>query len=208
MSAALVAALLGSVVLFLWLIGACQRLRGLRQLVTRAFAPVDVQIQHRSELLLRWADDLRVARELGSRRENAWPPADFSIAQGGATRAHSAQDDHTFEALVAACGQLHAACDALRASPARRGAASSVRVADAALTEARARLQAEPPPPPDRRSSRDRQVLVDQLAAADQALAVARGHFNAATQAYNRAAGQFPTWLMARLCGFRAAGSL
>jgi LemA protein len=207
MSVTLIAVSLGAAVLLFWLVGAFQRLSALRRVIVQQFAPVDVQIQHRRELLLRWADDLRVARGLGARRENAWPPADFSLAQRHQPAPLGADDSHTHEALVAACNQLHAACDALRAMPARRGAASSVRVAEAALTDARARLQAVPPPP-DRRISRDRQLLLDQLAAADQALSAARSQFNAATQMYNHATGQFPTWLMARVCGFRSAGSL
>jgi LemA protein len=44
-----------------------------------------------------------------------------------------------------------------------------------------------------------------ELAGVDTALAFARREFNAAVAAYNEAVDQFPTVLLARVFGFRAA---
>ena len=47
-----------------------------------------------------------------------------------------------------------------------------------------------------------------ELDTADNTLGFARRQFNAATQLYNEALDQFPTWLIAGLFGFRGAGTL
>ena len=48
----------------------------------------------------------------------------------------------------------------------------------------------------------------EELAAADSTLLFARRQFNEATQRYNEALHQFPTWVIAGLFGFRGAGTL
>jgi LemA family len=53
-----------------------------------------------------------------------------------------------------------------------------------------------------------RAALQQQLAASDATLAFARRQFNAAVQDYNLAVHQFPTWLVANLFHFRAAGAM
>ena len=46
------------------------------------------------------------------------------------------------------------------------------------------------------------------LAEGDTTLAFARRQFNEAVQHYNHAVGQFPTWVIAGMFGFRAASTL
>ena len=47
-----------------------------------------------------------------------------------------------------------------------------------------------------------------RLAEGDTTLAFARRQFNEAVQAYNHAVGQFPTWVIAGMFGFRKASTL
>ena len=51
-------------------------------------------------------------------------------------------------------------------------------------------------------------MLGEELAAADSTLGFARRQFNEATQNYNDALDQFPTWVIAGLFRFRGAGTL
>ena len=46
------------------------------------------------------------------------------------------------------------------------------------------------------------------LAAVDASLGFARHQYNDAAQIYNDAVAQFPTWIIAGVFGFRAAGAL
>ena len=70
------------------------------------------------------------------------------------------------------------------------------------LAQARARLPAWPA------ENETLAGLSAELSAGDTTLAFARRQFNDGVEAYNRAAGQFPTWVIAGLFGFRKAGTL
>ena len=181
MTDAQIVAMAGGAVLVFWAVGAYNRLIALRDGVAKAFAPVDAQLQHRHELLLQWADGLH------------------SVLDQAPSR---------YEAVVMACAQLQSACDRLRARPGTGSAATSVRLAEEALTAARQRLQAELPARQQRVSGLEREIDSDPLAAADNTLAFARSQFNAATKAYNEAIRQFPTRLVASAFGLQAAGML
>jgi LemA protein len=110
--------------------------------------------------------------------------------------------------LQAACGQLQAACDVVRSRPSAARPAASLRLAEETLADARARLAAELPAKPELLAGLAVAVLGEDLAAADSTLAFARRQFNEATQNYNDAIDQFPTWLIAGLFQFRGAGTL
>ncbi len=154
-------------VLVFWSVGAYNRLVGLRNELLRCFTPVDEQFRARQALLQRWAD--------------------------GAADA----DPAVLESFRAACLQAEAACAHVRASPARAGTLTSLRLAEEILAQARARMAA----------SND-ETLTAALGEADTTLAFARRQFNEAAHAYNRAVSQFPTWVLAGLFGFRKAGTL
>lgn len=181
MNAPQIATLLGCAVLMFWAVGAYNRLMALRNDLTKAFAPVDAQVQRRHALLLQWADGLSAMLDHG-------------------TPLH--------DGVLSACGQLQAACDGLRARPGARGAASSLRLAEEALSAARVRLQAELPARQERLSGLEIEANTEQLAAADNTLAFARVQFNTATQTYNDAIRQIPTRLVASVFGFQPAGTL
>lgn len=105
-------------------------------------------------------------------------------------------------ALRAACGQVEAAWLHARGRPGGRDAIASLRLADEILVDARSRLPVPSVPGSELAS------LTTQLQAVDATLAFARGRFDDAVRAYNRAVRQFPTVLLVRLFGFRRAATL
>lgn len=170
----IIGAVLAAVLLF-WAVGAYNRLVRLRGAIVRRFAPVDAQFRARHALLLQLTDALAPVLA------NAGP---------------------RIEALRAACQQLEAACAHARQRPGAIGAITSLRLADAILTEARARL-----PVPSAPGS-ELAALNAQLQSSDTMLAFARRQFDDAVIDYNRAVKQFPTLLLVGLFGFRAAATL
>ena len=106
------------------------------------------------------------------------------------------------DALRAACRQADAAREHARSRPGAASAVTSLRVAEDILADARSRV------PVQSMAGADVPDLNAELATSDTALAFARGEFNAAVAAYNEAVRQFPTVLVARLFGFRAAAAL
>ena len=168
-------------VLVFWAVGAYNRLVSLRNDISRAFVPVDAQIRQRHLLLEQWVESLRPLRE---------------------------HDTQTLDAVLAACGQLQAACDVVRSRPSAARPMASLRLAEETLADARNRLKGELPAKPEMLAGVNFAVLGDELAAADGTLVFARRQFNEATQGYNDAMDQFPTWVIAGLFGFRGAGTL
>jgi LemA protein len=104
--------------------------------------------------------------------------------------------------LRSACAQADAARAHARMRPAVAGTITSLRLAEDILADARARIAGAWP------ASEPAQALRAELAAVDTTLAFARRQFNEAVAQYNRAVGQFPTWLVAGPFGFRSAGLL
>lgn len=103
------------------------------------------------------------------------------------------------DTLLAARSQAAIAAEHARHRPADAATVKSLALAEAALqaarssmTDADAATAAWPAP----------------LTATDNAVDYARGLFNDAALAYNRAARQFPTRIVARIFGFRPAGVL
>jgi LemA protein len=168
-------------VLVFWAVGAYNRLVSLRNDISKAFVPVDAQIRQRHMLLEQWVEALRPLLE------------------------HHPQ---AMDAVLAACNQLQAACDVVRARPSAARPMASLRLAEETLAEARARLKNELPAKPEMLAGLGMAVFGEELSAADSTLGFARRQFNEATQNYNDALDQFPTWLIAGLFRFRNAGTL
>jgi len=181
MTSTQIAAWVGVAVLVFWAVGAYNRLVSLRNDISRAFAPVDAQIRQRHVLLVQWVESLRPFLE------------------------HAPQ---ALDSVLAACGQLQTACDVVRARPSAARPMASLRVAEETLAEARSRLAAELPAKPEMLAGLGAAVLGEELAAAESTLGFARRQFNEATQTYNDAVDQFPTWVIAGLFRFRGAGTL
>ncbi|HNW64062.1 MAG TPA: LemA family protein [Piscinibacter sp.] len=116
--------------------------------------------------------------------------------------AQPAGDAALLDSLRAACRQAEAACSHARSRASNAGALTSLRLAEEILSQARARL-------PATEGGDDAQAaLAAALAEGDTTLAFARRQFNEAVQAYNHAVGQFPTWVIAGMFGFRKASTL
>lgn len=107
------------------------------------------------------------------------------------------------DALRAACRQADAAREHARARPGAAGAITSLRLAEEILADARGRL------PVQALGGADAALpeVNAQLGLNDATLVFARRDFNLAVAAYNEAVRQFPTAMLARLFGFRAAGT-
>lgn len=168
------AAVIAAVLLF-WSVGAYNRLVRLRAAIVRQFAPVEAQFRQRHVLLLELID------RLGGLLTQAGP---------------------RIEALRAACQQVEGACLHAKQRPGAAGAINSLRLADAILAEARARLPVPSAP------GTELAALSAQLQASDATLAFARRQFADAVEQYNRAVSQFPTLLLVGAFGFRAAATL
>ena len=106
------------------------------------------------------------------------------------------------DALRAACAQADAAHARARTRPWATGSTTSLRLAEDILSDTRARWPAET------NTSAELADIHTRLAASDATLAFARRQFNDAVEEYNHAVRQFPTWLIASLFSFRAAGAL
>jgi LemA protein len=173
-------------VLLFWAVGAYNRLVRLRAAIKQTFASVEAHVRQRDALLAQW---------LGA----------CSGALGGSA---DSAEVHTINAVRGACVQVMAAVDHARASPGDAQAIASLRLAEEVLIGARGRLSTELAAHSRSNLAWDTVMQTDELAAADGTLGFARGQFNGTVQAYNDAATQFPTWIIAGLFGFRAGGVL
>ncbi len=163
-----------------WAVGARNRLVSMRNEITRCFATVQTQIEQRQALLAQWLDSLTPL--LGDQAPE-------------------------LGSVQAACQQVRVACEHVCAKPTAAQAATSLRMAEETLAAARYRLASKLPTAAGN-ASLTQPSPGESLATADSTLAFARHQFNMSTQAYNEALMQFPTWVIAGLFGFRAAGTL
>lgn len=108
---------IGAALLF-WVVGAYNRLVGLRGSIVRQFAPVDAQFRLRHALLHEQLETLA------------------PLLDGNGP---------TLDVLNAACQQAEAACSHAKLRPGSTGAIASLRLAEEILNEARARLTAQLP---------------------------------------------------------------
>ena len=182
-------------VLVFWSVGAYNRLVRLRAAIKQAFTATESHIRQRDALLAQWAEASRAQ----------------------ASRAQATGESHAADAVLAACAQVLAASDHARAWPSGARAIAGLRLAEEVLGDARARLNTElaamAPLVPMSPMSLTRPVIAptpqaEALAAVDASLGFARHQYNDAAQTYNDAVAQFPTWVIAGVFGFRAAGAL
>jgi LemA protein len=168
-------------VLVFWAVGAYNRLVRLRNEIARSFTPVEAQMRQRHALLERWVEVLRPVL---------------------------VRDPDVLDAMTGACSQLLAACDVTRGRSSEARPMARLRLAEDTLAEARRRIQARLVASATVPQDPAYAALADEMANADTALAFARRQYNEASQNYNDALDQFPTWVIAGLFGFRGAGSL
>jgi len=168
-----------AVVLLFWIIGAYNRLVGLRNAISAAFAQVDEQLRRRQQLLYGLVEVLRPMM--------AAEPLD---------------------ALGAAVQQVQAAADATRPRACSAAAAASLGVAESVLSAALARWLMSVEQHEELRDREDMALRIAELRDIDLKLGFARQLFNDASLQYNRAVHQFPTRLLQPLFRFHSAGRL
>jgi LemA protein len=167
--------------LVFWMLGAHNRLVALRNDIGAAWAQVDEPMQQRAAAVTPLVTGLRL---------------------------HLPEEHGTLDAVLAALAQVQAASDGLRPRPAAATRAGALGAAESTLSAALARLLALLEHRPELNADASLAAHVASLRDATQRLAFARQLFNNAVGAYNEAADQFPTRVLARLFGFGAAGPL
>lgn len=173
--------LIALVICAFWMLGAHNRVVGLRAAIAEAWAQVDALLGQRGQVLAALAQALW----------DLWPNGRGSV-----------------DALRSAQQQLHVAAQSVRGRPALAAAAASLATAEGALnaTVARVLNQVES----DAALHANDGVATQMLALFEfgPRLLEARQRFNRATANYNEAIGQFPTSLLAPVFRFEVAGSL
>lgn len=164
-----------------WMVGAHNRIVGLRGAIAQAWAQVDSLLSQR-------------AATLGTLVHTLWE-------RWPAGRA-------AMDALVAAQHQLQVAAQAVRSRPARAATMATLSSAEAALTATLARLlnqvEAEPALPTDDEVATQMLVLFEL----GPQLIEARLRFNQASSVYNDAITRFPTKLLVPVFRFESAGTI
>lgn len=168
-------------VLGLWMLGARNRLTGLRAAILAAWGPVDVALQQRGQAL----------RAL------------LAEATGPLAGEHAALD-----AVAQAQAQVEAAAEALRRRPVAQPLAAELGKADAVLSAVSLRLLALVEHQAELRGVPAVQAALAQLQEAKPRLVYARQAFNEAGQRYNIALGEFPTRLLVPVFRLEPAGAL
>jgi LemA protein len=167
--------------LLFWAVGAYNRLIGLRNVIGRTFALVDVQIKRRHQLITQLAQ---------------------------AARPQASQETDTLDAAEAASQQAASALELARAHPCAHRVVTSLSMAEHVLDTARARLLDTIESTPGLNNIPGLQTLSVELNATENKLAYAREGFDQAVIDYNDAIRQFPTQLLANLYGFKEAAPL
>ncbi len=163
------------VLVFLWGVGAFNRLVRLRNEITNAFAMIDVQLKRRHDLI---PNLVEVARK------------------------YLEHERETLERVTAARAQAMAACDLVRAKPNDAGRLQSLSMAETSLAGALARFQAVVEAYPDLKADGQLNELHEELRHTENKVAFARQFFNDVTLNYNNAVQQFPNNAVAGVFGF------
>ena len=169
------------VLVFLWVVGAFNRLVRLRNEITNAFAMIDVQLKRRHDLI---PNLVEVARK------------------------YLEHERETLERVTAARAQAMAACDLVRAKPSDAGRLQSLSMAESSLAGALARFQAVVEAYPDLKADGQLNELNEELRHTENKVAFARQFFNDVTLNYNNAVQQFPTNVVAGVFGFAPGAML
>jgi LemA protein len=164
-----------------WMVGAHNRVVGLRAAIGESWAQVDDLLERRAEVLATLAQALW----------DTWP---------------NGRD--TVDALRSAQQQLQTAAQSVRAHPARAPAAASLATAEGALNATVARVLNHIEADAELHANDTIATQMLALFEFGPRLIETRQRFNQACVAYNEAIRQFPTSLLAPVFRFEVAGSL
>jgi LemA protein len=168
--------LLGLVLLVLfWAVGAYNRLVRLKNAIANAFGQIDVQLKRRYDLI---PNLVEVARK------------------------YLAHEAETLEAVIAARNQARSAEQTVAASPSSATAMGALVGAEQVLGGAMGRLFALAEAYPDLKADQTMRDLSEELSSTENRVGFARQAYNDHVLAFNDAAAQFPTLIVARLFAF------
>lgn len=167
------------VILGFWVVGAYNRLVRLRNGIGTAWSSLEEPLRRRAALV----DSLL-----------------------GALRQRVPNDGHTLDAADAAQRQVLVAADVLRGKPVQEAGCASLVAAEGVFASALGRVAALLDESPALRADADVHVALDALKECELRLQLARQAFNDAVDAYNGAARQFPTTVVAWMFSLRRAG--
>lgn len=168
-------------ILLFWMVGAYNRLVGLRNAAVAAWQQLDEALARRGEA---------VAPLVAALRQGL-------VGEGAA-----------LDALLTGQAQVAAATDALRPRPLRADLTPPLVRADGLMGSASARVLALLDLHPELGTEPDVAGPAAQLREAAPRVAFARQVFNEAVQTYNEAVRLWPTQVLARVFGFHEAGRL
>lgn len=175
MSGALWIVLAVSLLVFFWAVGAYNRLVRLKNAIVNAFGQIDAQLKRRYDLI---PNLVEVARK------------------------YLAHEAETLEAVIAARNQARTAEQTAAGSPLQAGALGALAGAEQLLGGTLGRLFAVAEAYPDLKADQTMRELSEELASTENRIGFARQAYNDHVLAFNDAAAQFPTLIVARLFNF------
>ncbi len=164
-----------AVLVLSWAVGAYNRLVRLKNAIANAFGQIDVQLKRRYDLVPNLVEVARKYLE------------------------HEAQ---VLEAVIAARNQAREAEKKAAGAPLNAGALGALTGAEQALGGALGRLFAVVESYPDLKADQTMRELSEELASTENRIGFARQAYNDQVLAFNDAAAEFPTLIIARLFGF------
>lgn len=171
---------LGLAVCGFWMLGAHNRIVGLRTGIAEAWSAVDALLEQRASTLA------GLVQALWQR----WPNGRSSL-----------------DSLAAAQQQVQVAAQSVRAGPARAAPVARLLIAEGALNATVARLLNQVEADPALHTDDEMATRMLTLFELGPRLIEARRQFNQATAVYNHAIDQFPTSVLAPVFRFDRAGS-
>jgi LemA protein len=166
------------VLVLLWMIGAYNRLIGLRNRFKNAFAQIDVQLKRRYDLI----------------------PNLIETAKG-----YLKHERGTLEAVISARNAASAASVRAAQAPGDATAMKELSGAEAALTGTLGRLFALAEAYPELKANTTMLNLMEELTSTENKVAFARQSYNDAVMSYNTAREVFPSNLVAGMFNFAPA---
>ncbi|AOW14993.1 hypothetical protein LPB72_09085 [Hydrogenophaga crassostreae] len=158
-----------------WAVGAYNRLVRLKNAIANAFGQIDVQLKRRYDLI---PNLVEVARK------------------------YLAHESETLEAVIAARNQARNAEQTVAASPASATAMGALVGAEQVLGGAMGRLFALAEAYPELKADQTMRDLSEELSSTENRVGFSRQAYNDHVLAFNDAAAQFPTLIVARLFAF------
>jgi len=169
-------AIIGIIALSIWwAVGAYNRLIRLKNAIANAFGQIDVQLKRRYDLI---PNLVEVAKK------------------------YLAHESQTLEAVISARNQARSAEQKVAGQPLDPAALAQLAGAEQALGSAMGRMFALAEAYPDLKADQTMRDLSEELTSTENRLGFARQAYNDHVLAFNDEAAQFPTLIVARMCGF------